>query len=584
MIKNKTIRNIWAFDFIFQTVYLIIFIPFFKEVFKLLLKFLTEGYLTPDTIKEILPSPMKLISFTFVILCVSILNLIEQTSFIFSFNQLRIGNNLTIIQIFNNTYKLIKKKIKIKNLPILIFSILGIPFSNFVSKSIRIPEYISIHFLEKNFIWLYMTIFFIIVFFIVTYTINMYYIFLLEDLSFSASLKESIKLSKKNFKTSSSMVIKILFKRFSLFILKVLILGLILLLFYLKEDRNLRNYEIMIYLTIAGIIRIFLNVAINYVTFNEASKLYFKIRDKKYSSNIDYEKNNKIGLKLGIVVLTVFVIGLGNKYRYSLDEIRHYHTFTNLNPVISAHRGSTKNSAENTLESVEEAINLGADFTEIDVVLTEDNVVVLSHDLNIKRLTGKNINIKDITFEELTKFKINNHPSKKEFSFIDLKSVIEKSKGKIKLNIELKPDKYNYKELAKEVVKLIDKDYENIVVSSLSPKILMEVKDLDNSIQCGFIIAFAYGDFYNAYFADFYAIEESYINPRIINRIHGMNKKVYVWTTNNSDSVQRAFRNGVDGIITDEIEIAKETLNYVLENNEFAMYNFILMKIFRIIE
>ena len=41
-----------------------------------------------------------------------------------------------------------------------------------------------------------------------------------------------------------------------------------------------------------------------------------------------------------------------------------------------AHRGSTKNSFENTLEAVNEAIENEAEFVEIDVVLTKDNVVV----------------------------------------------------------------------------------------------------------------------------------------------------------------------------------------------------------------
>lgn len=583
MLKNKTVKNLIFFDFIFQIMYIIFFIPFFKQIFKILLEFLTTGYLTTETFNEILRSPIKLSSFLFVIMLVAILNLIEHTSFVFSFNQIRLGNELTVIEIFNNTYKIIKRKLRFKNIPILFFSLLGIPFSNLISKNMRIPEYISSHFLEKNLIILHMCITAIFFFILAIFTLYLYHIFILEGLNFKNSIVSSFKLSRRNFIKTTKIVCIILVKRFLLFLTKISILGVVLAFFYFLNDRKLRNSEILLYLTIAGVIKIILNIAINYITFSEISKLYFKVQNEINISNLEFEKNNRIKLKLSLIATSILLISFLNKYRYSIDEIRYYHNFKNLSPIISAHRGSTKKSAENTLEAVKEAINLQADFTEIDVMLTKDNVVVLCHDYNLKRLTGKNINLKNLTFEELKELKIKNHDSKEEFSFVDLETVIRESKGKIKLNIELKPEKNNHKDLAREVVKLINQDYENIVVSSLSPKALMEVKNLDDSIQCGFIIAFAYGDFYNAYFADFYAIEESYINPKIIRRIHGLNKKVLVWTTNSPNSVENAIRNGVDGIITDEIEIARSKLNYLIENEDFTLHEFILSKVMKII-
>ncbi len=79
-----------------------------------------------------------------------------------------------------------------------------------------------------------------------------------------------------------------------------------------------------------------------------------------------------------------------------------------------------------------------AEFAEIDVVLTKDNVVVLSHDHNLKRLTGKKVNIEDLTFEELKNYKIIDKKNSKEYNFVDLQTVLEKTSGKIKLNIRIK--------------------------------------------------------------------------------------------------------------------------------------------------
>lgn len=583
MFKNKTIKNIIFFDFFLQISYILFFLPFFKEVFKILLEFFTSGYFTTDIFKEILTSPIKLISFLFVLFCLSTLNLIEHISFVFVFNQIRLKNDLTILEIFNNTYKILKRRLNLRNIPILIFSIMGIPFSNFISKYLKIPEYISEYFLGKKLITLHIAIISIFAFFVIVFTIYIYHIFFLEGLNFKNSIVKSFELSKNNFKKTCKMVFQIVLKRIFLASTKLITLGIILIFFYSQSNRTLKNYEIVIYLSIAMIIKTVFNIAINYITFSEISKLYFKIEDERCISNVEFDKNNKIKLKIAVTIFTILSIATVNKYRYSIEEIQNYHNFVNLNPIISGHRGSTKQSAENTLESVKEAINLGADFTEIDVVLTKDKVVVLSHDYNLKRLCNVNKNIHSLTFEELKNYKIKNKKNSGEFSFTDLKTVIKESKGKIKLNIELKPNRNNVKELAKEVVKLIDKDYNNIVVSSLSPKILMEVKNLDSSIQCGFIVAFAYGNFYNANFADFFAIEENYVNYKMIKKIHSMNKKIFVWTTNSEEEIAMAIRKGVDGIITDEIELSKNVLKNIVDKNDFSLYKLILIKILKII-
>ena len=225
-----------------------------------------------------------------------------------------------------------------------------------------------------------------------------------------------------------------------------------------------------------------------------------------------------------------------------------------------AHRGSTKNYFETTLEAVNEAIENKAEFVEIDVVLTKDNVVVLSHDHNLKRLTGEKIIIENLNFDELKNYKIKDKKSLKEYDFIDLKTVIEKTSGKIKLNIELKPYKNNEKKLAKEVAKLVADRPHDVVVSSLDPKSLREIKNNNTDISTGLIIAFSYGKFYNIDFVDFFCIEKEIVNNEIIRKIQKKGKKIYIWTANTDDEISKAFSSGANGIITDEVTLAKEIL------------------------
>ena len=74
----------------------------------------------------------------------------------------------------------------------------------------------------------------------------------------------------------------------------------------------------------------------------------------------------------------------------------------NSTPLILAHRGLVTEYQENTLPAIQAAIDSPVCHgTEFDVFLTKDNRVVLFHDENLKRLTGEDRNIYDLTWEDL---------------------------------------------------------------------------------------------------------------------------------------------------------------------------------------
>ena len=352
----------------------------------------------------------------------------------------------------------------------------------------------------------------------------------------------------------------------------------IILLFYGQtENKVLSSVSIMVYFTIATGIKIISNTICNFIVFNLVSKLYFTIH--KEEVDLMVYPINKIRAKMALTLIFLVFAGSLSKYRSYIEEINFYHSFKNLKPDIMAHRGSTKNAPENTMEAINEAIELGADFAEIDVMLTKDNVVVLSHDPNLKRLSHENVKIKDLTFEELKKYKIKSKSLNKEFEFVDLKTVLENTKGKIKLNIELKPVSNDEQILAKEVSKLIqDKSYD-VVVSSLSLKSLKEIEKIDPSISTGLILAVAYGRFHNIPYVDFFCVEQQFATTENIRKIHKNGKRVYVWTTNDISSLNEVLAKGVDGIITDEVTLSKE----ILTNEDFNFNEIIINKIISLI-
>ena len=77
----------------------------------------------------------------------------------------------------------------------------------------------------------------------------------------------------------------------------------------------------------------------------------------------------------------------------------------NFKPLIIAHRGFSGLYPENTVKSVAEAINIGADLIEFDLQLTKDNEVVVFHDRTVERIikSEKNKSIADFTLDELKK-------------------------------------------------------------------------------------------------------------------------------------------------------------------------------------
>ena len=79
--------------------------------------------------------------------------------------------------------------------------------------------------------------------------------------------------------------------------------------------------------------------------------------------------------------------------------------------VVACHRGDWRNWPENSIPAIESVIAMGADIVEIDVKMTADSALVLSHDGDVKRCTnfsrlykgveGKSSKIKDLTLAEI---------------------------------------------------------------------------------------------------------------------------------------------------------------------------------------
>jgi glycerophosphoryl diester phosphodiesterase len=70
-------------------------------------------------------------------------------------------------------------------------------------------------------------------------------------------------------------------------------------------------------------------------------------------------------------------------------------------PRTVGHRGASALAPENTLRSIELAIEAGLDLVEVDVYLSRDGQLVVIHDEDLRRLAGRPEAVADLTAAEL---------------------------------------------------------------------------------------------------------------------------------------------------------------------------------------
>lgn len=110
-------------------------------------------------------------------------------------------------------------------------------------------------------------------------------------------------------------------------------------------------------------------------------------------------KTHRIGgrpLLTAAVAGVTLATGLIAVYLYALPQDDALLTAVGgVTPLVTFHRGDCTVAPENTLPAFRSAILKGGDRIELDVQMTSDGVVVVTHDSNLKRCTGKNAKVYD---------------------------------------------------------------------------------------------------------------------------------------------------------------------------------------------
>ena len=108
------------------------------------------------------------------------------------------------------------------------------------------------------------------------------------------------------------------------------------------------------------------------------------------------ERHRKTGWTL-VGLGTVAAVVLGITWVPVMQAMNEHPT-----TLVISHRGFVDGGVENTIEALEAAKAVGTDLVEMDVMQTKDGKFIVMHDPNLERLSGQNVNVKDLTQEELT--------------------------------------------------------------------------------------------------------------------------------------------------------------------------------------
>ncbi|MDT0606697.1 glycerophosphodiester phosphodiesterase [Croceitalea rosinachiae] len=219
--------------------------------------------------------------------------------------------------------------------------------------------------------------------------------------------------------------------------------------------------------------------------------------------------------------------------------------------LVIGHRGAMGYETENSLASVQKAIDLGADMIEIDVFKIKSGEIVVFHDEKLDRLSNAPGNIEDYYIYDLSKVILEgNH------KIPMLQDVLKLIDNKVALNIELKgkntADRVNF--ILNNYIEKRGWSPDNFVISSFNWDELKDMRELNPDIAIAVLTeeevlenAVAMAKELNAV-----AVNPWFktLTPEKVKRVQDEGFKVYTYTVNEPEDLQRMVDFGVDGIFT----------------------------------
>jgi len=243
--------------------------------------------------------------------------------------------------------------------------------------------------------------------------------------------------------------------------------------------------------------------------------------------------------------------------------------------LIHGHRGARAVLPENTLPAFEHAIEAGADYLELDVVVTRDDVPVVSHDpvLNEAICTGAGGTrvVREMTLAEVRRWDCGSltnpaFPNQRPVPGARIPTLEEvlalAARGRFGFNVELKtaagrpeltPAPERFAELVLGAIKKHRLE-QRTIIQSFDYALLHAVKRSGSGIRLAALFSRG-GDLIaevRAAHADMASPHLSLVTPERVKEAQTLGIRVAAWTANDPAEWDRLIAAGVDAIITDD--------------------------------
>ena len=540
-----------------------------SRIFQLALTLSGEEHLDKNNILHILTNPYSFVILNLLVLIVAFFMFIEFSILTFTIYGQLTEKQYSFRSILDNAWTKTKNLAGFQTLFFIFYFLITIPTINLgvksvLAKNLFIPKFISSEIMKTNsglIVWgLIMIVF--------AY-LNLRLIFTLPltavgDENILDSIKRSWELTKTG---KRKLVLTILLFEIIYLLIAAVLTGVITYIcIYFDNDGNNPIIQTLFFSSISGII-FFLGVISKVTVITSLITVLIdhnEISEKLVNNLNENKKKSRLVVTLTTVIIVVAVL---------MNGFNMYGNGVNKNIETIAHRGYVAKGVENSIEALEGATEVGADYVEFDIILTKDNKFVVMHDYNLKRLAGLNKRVQDMNFNEVVGLTIKQGDFTSKIP--SLEEFVNKAKElNMNLVIELKPhgaEPSNYIDILIGEIKRLK--LENYKFMSLNSKVMEELETKVPNLETGYVIPLQFGNFHHSNI-DFFVIEDFSYRDRLVEQARKENKQVFVWTINDPALITKYLQSPADAIITDEPELVKNEKD-ILEN-DYTYYDKIL--------
>ena len=532
-----------------------------SRIFQLALTLAGEEHLDKNNILHILTNPYSFVILNLLVLIVAFFMFIEFSILTFTIYGQLTEKQYSFRSILDNAWNKTKNLAGFQTLFFIFYFLITIPTINLgvksvLAKNLFIPKFISSEIMKTNsglIVWGLIIIAFAY--------LNLRLIFTLPltavgDENILDSIKRSWELTKTG---KRKLVFTILLFEIIYLLIAAVLTGVITYIcIYFDNDGNNPIIQTLFFSSVSGII-FFLGVISKVTVITSLITVLIdhnEISEKLVNNLNENKKKSRMIVTFTTVIIVVAVL---------INGFNIYGNGVNKNIKTIAHRGYVAKGVENSIEALEGAAEVGADYVEFDIILTKDNKFVVMHDFNLKRLVGLNKRVQDMNFDEVVGLTIKQGDFTSKIP--SLEEFVNKAKElNMNLVIELKPhgtEPPNYIDILIDEVKRLK--LENYKFMSLNSKVMEELETKVPNLETGYVIPLQFGNFHHSN-VDFFVIEDFSYRDHLVEQARKENKQVFVWTINNPALITKYLQSPADGIITDEPELVKEEKD-ILENH-----------------